>query len=307
MRVTSPTDADVRWTTQSPLGFEAGDTNLFRYVGNSPTNATDPSGLQEFPLKPKLSGEIPGWRMEPALPTGQFLLADTRDEPDTIRDPIAAAIVINFIPNRDTVDSEQFDFIQIVRTTYKDTGQFFDPSKGRDSRNTVIRARTQRNEIVTSLNGADYDGDGKSDPVRSDFWIDVNPKRFPDGKPTPFYNEAVDPKFSGGYSGFCTTNDGSQTWRRASLMDSPGLSRDEMRAVIFEFETVAVDRNTGVTLGAIQWGFTATPAGGDVKFQPFPTVVSQQPSRTFEAALSRFLQQVGGDATPFERARLPRR
>jgi hypothetical protein len=30
-----------------PLGYEAGDANLRRYVGNSPTNATDPSGLEE--------------------------------------------------------------------------------------------------------------------------------------------------------------------------------------------------------------------------------------------------------------------
>jgi RHS repeat-associated protein len=29
---------------EDPLGFEAGDTNLKRYVGNSPTNYTDPSG-----------------------------------------------------------------------------------------------------------------------------------------------------------------------------------------------------------------------------------------------------------------------
>lgn len=28
-----------------PLGYEAGDTNLYRYVKNSPTNATDPTGL----------------------------------------------------------------------------------------------------------------------------------------------------------------------------------------------------------------------------------------------------------------------
>ncbi len=33
-----------------PLGFAAGDTNLYRYVGNSPTNFTDPDGLQRSPL-----------------------------------------------------------------------------------------------------------------------------------------------------------------------------------------------------------------------------------------------------------------
>ncbi|MEQ9411710.1 MAG: hypothetical protein RIK87_28605 [Fuerstiella sp.] len=37
----------ARWSSETPLGFEAGDTNLRRYVGNSPPNATDPDGLQE--------------------------------------------------------------------------------------------------------------------------------------------------------------------------------------------------------------------------------------------------------------------
>ncbi len=31
--------------SQSPLGYNAGDANLYRYVGNSPTNALDPLGL----------------------------------------------------------------------------------------------------------------------------------------------------------------------------------------------------------------------------------------------------------------------
>jgi uncharacterized protein RhaS with RHS repeats len=36
-----------RFLEEDPIGFAAGDPNLFRYVRNSPTNATDPSGLQE--------------------------------------------------------------------------------------------------------------------------------------------------------------------------------------------------------------------------------------------------------------------
>jgi len=32
------------FSTECTLGFAAGDTNLYRYCGNSPTNATDPSG-----------------------------------------------------------------------------------------------------------------------------------------------------------------------------------------------------------------------------------------------------------------------
>src|SRR5581483_1560764 len=33
-----------RWITQDPLSFDAGDSNLYRYVNNRPTYATDPSG-----------------------------------------------------------------------------------------------------------------------------------------------------------------------------------------------------------------------------------------------------------------------
>jgi RHS repeat-associated protein len=36
-----------RWTKIDPLVFRAGDTNLYRYVGDNPANATDPSGLQD--------------------------------------------------------------------------------------------------------------------------------------------------------------------------------------------------------------------------------------------------------------------
>ena len=34
-----------RFVSQDPIGFGGGDANLYRYVGNSPTMATDPSGL----------------------------------------------------------------------------------------------------------------------------------------------------------------------------------------------------------------------------------------------------------------------
>jgi len=33
------------WTSQDPIGFGAGSANLYEYVGNDPTNATDPTGL----------------------------------------------------------------------------------------------------------------------------------------------------------------------------------------------------------------------------------------------------------------------
>lgn len=35
-----------KWITEDPIGFEAGDGNLYRYVGNASTNAIDSDGLE---------------------------------------------------------------------------------------------------------------------------------------------------------------------------------------------------------------------------------------------------------------------
>ncbi len=37
-----------RFITEDPIGFDGGDTNLYRYVGSSPTNATDPTGEADY-------------------------------------------------------------------------------------------------------------------------------------------------------------------------------------------------------------------------------------------------------------------
>ncbi len=41
--------ANGRWMSQDPIWFRAGDANLYRYGRNSPTNATDPTGLVAIP------------------------------------------------------------------------------------------------------------------------------------------------------------------------------------------------------------------------------------------------------------------
>ena len=46
--------ATGRWISKDPIGFAAGDANLYRYVGNQATTLTDPSGLKKF----KVGGEV---------------------------------------------------------------------------------------------------------------------------------------------------------------------------------------------------------------------------------------------------------
>ena len=48
--------------SQDPKGFAAGDTNLYRYVGNDPTNSTDTSGLGKnwYPGKVEIGSGFKG-------------------------------------------------------------------------------------------------------------------------------------------------------------------------------------------------------------------------------------------------------
>ena len=55
-----------RFITEDPIGFDAGDANLYRYVSNSPLNFTDPSGLSQVtPLQEILGGFGPSTQLSP--------------------------------------------------------------------------------------------------------------------------------------------------------------------------------------------------------------------------------------------------
>ena len=48
-----------RWVSKDPIGFGAGDPNLYVYVGNNPVNWVDPSGLFPFGGFPSEFGRPP--------------------------------------------------------------------------------------------------------------------------------------------------------------------------------------------------------------------------------------------------------
>ncbi|TAG67879.1 MAG: hypothetical protein EAZ25_05665 [Oscillatoriales cyanobacterium] len=47
-----------RFIGEDPISFAGGDKNLYRYVGNSPLNATDPTGLQLSPFAPSIGSGV---------------------------------------------------------------------------------------------------------------------------------------------------------------------------------------------------------------------------------------------------------
>ncbi len=53
--------ATGRWISQDRLGFDAGDSNLYRYVRNEPISQTDPKGLQAFSSRPMTRQEKAEW------------------------------------------------------------------------------------------------------------------------------------------------------------------------------------------------------------------------------------------------------
>src|SRR5438552_934831 len=50
-----------------PLGFEAGDANLYRYVANNPTNNDDPSGLVNGTISHCYPLHLGGSNFQPAV------------------------------------------------------------------------------------------------------------------------------------------------------------------------------------------------------------------------------------------------
>ncbi len=56
-----------RFIQPDPSGFDAGDTDLYRFVDNNPVNDTDPSGLQKQMPQP-----APGKGQPPAAPRSKL-------------------------------------------------------------------------------------------------------------------------------------------------------------------------------------------------------------------------------------------
>jgi hypothetical protein len=66
-----------RWIAEDPIVFEGGDTDLYRYMGNSPTNGTDPYGLTAFmPQKDAKPTVVPIVLGDPDNPNDEKILWD---------------------------------------------------------------------------------------------------------------------------------------------------------------------------------------------------------------------------------------
>ena len=60
-----------------PLGFDAGDSNLYRYVNNAPTNGTDPSGLADVEATGDFDGGKTSFAGTKLIERAQLMLGNT--------------------------------------------------------------------------------------------------------------------------------------------------------------------------------------------------------------------------------------
>lgn len=88
-----------RWLSVDPLGFDAEDINLYRYVGNSPATLIDASGLQESSscLSPHFADEFRAWARLASLAadgqSGDWQFEVKRSE---IKDPLKIKALGNY-------------------------------------------------------------------------------------------------------------------------------------------------------------------------------------------------------------------
>jgi hypothetical protein len=77
--------ATRHWLPDGPCSFQAGDANLYRYVGNDPTNAVDPSGAYQTDVHYGMTYLIALAVGIPATPAYQIAAANqyTDDQPQT--------------------------------------------------------------------------------------------------------------------------------------------------------------------------------------------------------------------------------
>jgi uncharacterized protein RhaS with RHS repeats len=95
-----------QWMQEDPIGFDAGDPNLRRYVGNDPTNATDPTGLEKKE-----------WKI--ANPKGTLILykdPTAAEFPDKPAGVPSHSVLFQFKADN-TADADRVTFLQYIYTT----------------------------------------------------------------------------------------------------------------------------------------------------------------------------------------------
>jgi len=142
------TAADGRWMQQDPTLFNAGDSNLYRYVNNQPTDMTDPSGL-----------------------VGEDFVDPAKERKDRERHN---AYVDSFL-NRANTDAGPSQFRPLE---YKNWQKIYSPYTPEATAQAAWKARSQQQQaswVADALRSFHTPGSGKTHEIKNNYYVTVLP------------------------------------------------------------------------------------------------------------------------------------
>jgi RHS repeat-associated protein len=139
-----------RWSSIDPERFGAGDVDLYRFVGNRPTNATDPSGLE-----PPTLGTLPGWGVPPMNNNGLFQAVLKRSLADALtgKGTTAGTGLINVLGRAVRLPLHPDDVAQLQKLANGSYDFAFDNYELRVYIHQLARARLIENALYVFLYG----------------------------------------------------------------------------------------------------------------------------------------------------------
>jgi hypothetical protein len=180
--------ADKAGRSEDPIGFEAGDANLYRYVGNSATNFTDPSGTESWSVSTARSKlrELQLLWMEAGFSFAPELLGDFLAHRPGGNKSQYADLVKNTVAYNDALRSY---VIGLVRERNYQPGTYTIAPGGQAvftvaflSRiglvNTLLFGYTAEKDVAYAV------GDGRFFYTQATLTIKTRERRFPTGKTT---------------------------------------------------------------------------------------------------------------------------
>jgi RHS repeat-associated protein len=230
-----------RWGQVDPSGYAGGDSNLYRYVGNQPTNWTDPSGLAAPPLY-YIPFPPPGNVFKSQF--GEWKIEQRKI--DGLRgSPWGCFARITFTPNKKQCNADVIAFVQIVRS-WDLVGTRWTPTTAHAGPNKIA-FRTLRSGWAIDRQPTKY------------AWYGFTPEGEPEPNPKP--SDVLGEKIRQIRAGASPGRKGLP-FAPAVLEDAPGdpAGRPYIRVQKeTEFETYAVakaGKDKGRIYGGIKWGFS---------------------------------------------------
>ena len=242
-----------RWISQDPMGFDAGDSNLYRYARNAPTVGDDPSGLQDTEVT-DATFERQLFNKKVSNPVAETKIPITHNGVTYDVTINASAVQFNFraakgplvtgMYTKIKVDAAKspYDLLEVIQTS-----AFFKNKKGNDGKEV--------SEFVEQDSKIRNERSGWTNPQARSRGVGID---VPDSRNEPFYGDGRN------------LNPGVKGLIPLEMWDAPGFFNDQFLnkdvGLGMAFTTAIIGKKgaqnpTYDYIGAVTWYFYDFPGG----------------------------------------------